>query len=165
MTKNEIKEKENKLIEMAGAFCTQKLDDDYLKLCEKLIRKLGRKRDVPFQRGNLEIWAAAVIYSIGSINFLFDKSFKPYMTAEQISEYFGTKNSTVSNKAREIKDMFNMSPFSSEFSTKRMAESNPFNNFVMVDGFIVSLDTLPLDAQELVKEARARGEDIEFHTK
>ena len=61
MTKNEIKEKENKLIEMAGAFCTQKLDDDYLKLCEKLIRKLGRKRDVPFQRGNLEIWAAAVI--------------------------------------------------------------------------------------------------------
>jgi len=164
MTKNEIKEKEDKLIELTRTFCSQKLDDDYFKICEKLIRKLGRKRDVPFQRGNLEIWAAAVVYSIGSINFLFDKSFQPYMTAEQISEFFGTKNSTVSNKAREIKDMFNMSPFSSEFSTQRMAENNPFNNLVMVDGFIVPIDSLPLDAQEMVREARARGEDIEFHT-
>ena len=164
MTKNEIKVKEDKLIELTRTFCSQKLDDDYFKICEKLIRKLGRKRDVPFQRGNLEIWAAAVVYSIGSINFLFDKSFQPYMTAEQISEFFGTKNSTVSNKAREIKDMFNMSPFSSEFSTQRMAENNPFNNLVMVDGFIVPIDSLPLDAQEMVREARARGEDIEFHT-
>ncbi len=94
MTKQEIIQKEEKLLEMIGAFCAQKLDDDYFQLCEKLIKKLGRKRDVPFQRGKLEIWAAAVVYAIGSINFLFDKSFEPYMTAEQFSEYFGTKNST-----------------------------------------------------------------------
>ncbi|HET54539.1 MAG TPA: hypothetical protein ENN33_04910 [Ignavibacteria bacterium] len=164
MTKQEIKQKEEKLLEMTGAFCTQKLDDDYFQLCEKLIKKLGRKRDVPFQRGKLEIWAAAVVYAIGSINFLFDKSFEPYMTADQISEYFGTKNSTVSNKAREIKDMFDMWHFSPEFSTKRMTESNPFNKMVMVDGFIVPIDTLPDDLQQMVRDARARGEDIEFHT-
>ena len=164
MTKQEIKQKEEKLLEMTGAFCTQKLDDDYFQLCEKLIKKLGRKRDVPFQRGKLEIWAAAVVYAIGSINFLFDKSFEPYMTADQISEYFGTKNSTVSNKAREIKDMFDMGHFSPEFSTKRMVESNPFNKMVMVDGFIVPIDTLPDELQQMVRDARARGEDIEFHT-
>ena len=164
MTKQEIKQKEEKLLEMTGAFCAQKLDDEYFQLCEKLIKKLGRKRDVPFQRGRLEIWAAAVAYAIGSINFLFDKSFEPYMTAEQISEYFGTKNSTVSNKARQIKDMFDMWHFSPEFSTQRMNEQNPFNNMVMVDGYILPLDTLPVDLQEMVKDARSRGEDIEFHT-
>lgn len=42
--------------------------------------KLGRKREVPFQRGKIEIWAAAVVYAIGSPNFLFDKSFEPYMS-------------------------------------------------------------------------------------
>jgi hypothetical protein len=165
MTKQEILEKEDKLLEMTGAFCAQKLDDEYFHLCEKLIRKLGRKRDVPFQRGKLEIWAAAVVYAIGSINFLFDKSFEPYMTADQISEYFGTKNSSVSNKAREIKDMFDMWHFSPEFSTQRMTESNPFYKMVMVDGFIVPIDTLPVDMQQIVRETRAKGEDIEFHTR
>ena len=164
MTKQEIKQKEAKLIEMTSAFCTEMLDDDYLQLCEKLIKKLGRKRDVPFQRGKLEIWAAAVVYAIGSINFLFDKSFEPYMTATDISEYFGTKNSTVSNRAREIKNMFKMNLFSHEFSTQRMTDKNPYNNYVMVDGFIVPLNTLAPKFQEMVKEARARGEDIEFET-
>jgi len=165
MTKQEIKQKEEKLLEMTGAFCAQKLDDDYYQLCEKLVKKLARKRDVPFQRGKIEIWAAAVIYAIGSINFLFDKSFEPYMTTDQISEYFGTKNSTVSNKAREIKDMFDLWHFSPEFSTERMAESNPLNQMVMVDGFIVPINTLSDDLQQMVREARARGGDIEFKTK
>ncbi len=150
---------------MLGVFCTQKLNDEYFQLCEKLVKKLGRKKDVPFQRGKLEIWAAAVIYAIGSINFLFDKSFEPYITPNQISEYFGTKNSTVSNKAREIKDMFNMRYFSPEFSTHSMAESNPMNQMVMVDGFIVPIDTLPDDVQQIVREVRASGQEIEFNSK
>lgn len=156
MTKQEIKQKEAKLIEMTGAFCAQKLDDDYFQLCEKLIKKLGRKRDVPFQRGKLEIWAAAVVYAIGSMNFLFDKSFEPYITANQICDYFKTKNSTVSSKAREIKDMFDMCHFSSEFSTQRMSESNPFNQIVVINGLIVPIETLPDDLQQMVIEARAK---------
>ncbi|MBL7128075.1 MAG: hypothetical protein ISS16_03735 [Ignavibacteria bacterium] len=164
MTKEEIKNKEKQLLELTGAFCAQKLDDDYYKICEKLILKLGRKRDVPFKSGKIEVWAAAVVYAIGSINFLFDKSFEPYLTAEQISEYFGTKNSTVSNKARQIKDMFNMSHLSPEFSTQHMTETNPFNKMVMVDGFIVPLSSIPEDLQELVKKERANGRDIEFNT-
>ncbi|MFO7897160.1 MAG: DUF6398 domain-containing protein [Candidatus Cloacimonadales bacterium] len=164
MNKKEIKLKEEKLLEMTGEFCVQKLDDDYSHLCEKLVKKLGKKIDVPFQRGRLEIWAAAVVYAIGSINFLFDKSFEPYMTAEQISEYFGTKKTTVSNKAKQIKDMFNLWYLSPEFSTQKMIANNPFNNMVVVDGLTIPLESLPADLQEMVKEARARGEDIEFRS-
>ena len=117
-----------------------------------------------FRGGKIEIWAAAVVYAIGSINFLFDKSFEPFMTAEQISEYFGTKNSTVSNKARQIKDMFDMWYFNPEFSTQRMTESNPLNNMVMVDGFIVPLNSIPEHLQEFVRKERAEGRDVEFTT-
>lgn len=165
MDKQEINEKETKLLQITAAFFAQKLDEEYFVLCEKLIKKMGRKRDVPFQRGKIEIWAAAVVYSIGSINFLFDKSFQPYMTTAQISEYFETKSTTVSNKAREIKDMFNLSYYNPEFSIQKMIDSNPFNNMVMVDGFIVSLSTLPDDMQQKVRQARATGNDIEFHTR
>lgn len=164
MTKEEIKNREKQLLELTGTFCAQKLNDDYYQLCEKLILKLGRKRDVPFKRGKIEIWAAAVVYAIGSINFLFDKSFEPYMTAEQISEYFETKNSTVSNKARQIKDMFDMWHFNPEFSTQNMKESNPFNDMVMVDGLIVPLSSIPEELQEMVRNERAKGRDIEFTT-
>ncbi len=86
------------------------------------------------------------------------------MTAAQISEYFGTKNSTVSNKAREIMTMLNISHFDSEFSTQRLIDSNPMNKMVLVDGFIVSIDSLPENVQIMVKEARAEGRDIEIRT-
>ncbi|MEA3494705.1 MAG: DUF6398 domain-containing protein [Bacteroidota bacterium] len=164
MIKEEIKKKEKKLLELTGSFCAQELDDDYYRLCEKLILKLGRKRDVPFKSGKIEIWAAAVIHAIGSINFLFDKSFEPYVTAEQISEYFGTKKSTVSNKARQIKDMLKMGYYDSDFSTQHMTGNNPFNDMVMVNGLIVPLSSIPEDLQEMVKKERAEGRDIEFTT-
>ncbi len=164
MDKKEIKEREKKLLDMTGIFCSKKLDDDYFQLCEKLIKKMGRKREVPFKRGKLEIWAAAVIYAIGSINFLFDKSFEPYITAQQISDYFGTKNSTVSNKARQIREMFNLTMFDNEFATEQMNETNPFNDLVMVDGLIVPLSSIPADLQELVRAERAKGRNIEFTT-
>ena len=164
MDKKEIKEREKKLLDMTGIFCSKKLDDDYFQLCEKLIKKMGRKREVPFKRGKLEIWAAAVIYAIGSINFLFDKSFEPYITAQQISDYFGTKNSTVSNKARQIREMFNLTMFDNEFATEQMNETNPFNDLVIVDGLIVPLSSIPANLQELVRAERAKGRNIEFTT-
>ncbi len=164
MDKNDIKRREKKLLELTGEFCSQKLNDDYLELCKKLIKKMGRKREVPFKRGKLEIWAAAVIYAIGSINFLFDKSFEPYLTSQQICDYFGVNKSTVSNKAGQIRNMFRLTTFDNEFSTQHMTESNPFNDMVMVDGFIVPLSSIPEDLQKLVREERAEGRDIEFTT-
>ncbi len=137
MTKDEIKQIEKELLELTAGFCAQKLDNDYAQLCEKLILKMGRKRQVPFQTGKVEIWAAAVISALGSINFLFDKTFNPYATPDDICNYFGTKKSTVSAKALIIKDMFNMSYYCTEFSTQYMQANNPFNKMVMMDGFIV----------------------------
>ena len=165
MSKEITKEREKLILESVGTFCAQILNEDYFKLCEKLILKMGRKREVPFKRGKIEIWSSAVVYAIGSINFLFDKSFEPYITTNQICEYFGTKNSTVSNKASEIKDMFNLSYFNPEFSTETMTETNPFNNMVMVDGLIVSISSIPVEMQEIVKRERSLGRDIEFQTK
>lgn len=164
MDKKDIKERENKLLEMTGVFCSQKLDDDYFQLSEKLIKKMARKRDVPFKRGKLEIWAAAVVYTIGSINFLFDKSSEPYISAQEISDYFGTKKSTVSNKAGQIREMFDLTIFDNEFATEHIRETNPFNDLVVVDGFIVPLSSIPEVLQKLVKEKRAEGLDIEFTT-
>lgn len=158
------KEKEQMLIELVSNFCQDKLNEEYETLCIELVKKLGRKRNVPFMTGKLEIWAASIIYTIGNLNFLFDKSFEPYIRSSDIHEYFGTKSSTVVAKSKVIRDLLKLDRFNNEFSTNRMSESNPFNQYVMVDGFIVTIDSLPEEYQQMVKDARSRGEDISFTT-
>ncbi len=117
MNDEKTKIRQEQLIELVSTFCDDKLDDEYKHLSIKLVEKMGRKHDVPFKRGKLDIWASAVIYALGQINFLFDASFEPHSTPDEICDYFGTKKSTVSDKARKIRDMFNLTHFDKEFST------------------------------------------------
>lgn len=138
MKDEQTKEKEEKLIEMTSEFCQEKLDEEYEELCVKMIRKMGRKHNIPFKRGKLENWASGIIYALAQINFLFDKSFEPYLTADDICDYFGTKKSTASNKARDIRKMFNIGQFDEEFSTEEIRSQIP--RFTMTpDGFIIPL--------------------------
>ncbi|MCD4783133.1 MAG: DUF6398 domain-containing protein [Candidatus Eremiobacteraeota bacterium] len=141
--KKQIEEKAQKLVEMTSGFCKERLDEDYEGLCKKLILKMSRKRNVPFLTGRLNIWAAAVVYSLGQINFLFDKQTKPYVNADDICGYFKTSRTTTSQKAKKIRDMFKMTYWDAEFSRQQMMDDNPYAKFAMVDGFIVSVDDLP----------------------
>lgn len=136
--KEKIIEKTEKLVELTSKFCIQYLDEDYEQLCKKLILKMSRKREVPFLSGRIEIWAASIIHAIGSINFLFDKSFNPYATAEDICKYFGTSKSTTSQKAKLIRDMFKLESWDKEFSSQYMIQNNPFKDLGIIDGFIVN---------------------------
>ena len=148
--KDLIENKMRGLIEMTVGFCDEYLDEEYKQLCEKLIRKMSRKRNVPFLSGRLEIWAAAIIHALGSINFLFDPSFEPYVSVGGIANYFGPSKSTVSQKAKVIREMFKMRYYDEEFSTTCMEESNPFSDLVMVNELIVDIKTLPPEIQEAV---------------
>lgn len=170
MTREEIKAKEKQLLMMVGDFTRDNIDEEYTELCSNLVKKLGRKHDVPFKRGRLEIWASAVVYAIGQINFLFDNSFEPYLTPDDICNYFNTKKSTVSSKARTIREILKLGHFDKEFSTERMFESNPLNDMLITeDGLIIPKSMLhenkspiiPLDLleeitgvdKEIIKEA------------
>lgn len=135
-------EKKERLLQLVKEFCQQYLDEDYEQLSCKMVEKLGRKRTVPFMRGKLEIWAAGIIHAIGTVNFLFDKSFEPYVSVHEICEYFGTAQSITSQKSNSIRDMFKMGYFGGEFATQRSEQSNPFNQLVSINGLIVPVDFL-----------------------
>lgn len=142
MTKEKLKldTLKKQITELAVGFCREHADSDYADLCEKLINKMARKRTVPFLSGKPEIWAAAVVHALGTINFLFDKNTKPYASVDDIAEYFGTSKSTTAQKSKVIRDMFKMWHFDPEFSTKAMAKNNPLDRIAMVNGFLVMLD-------------------------
>lgn len=140
--KDVIKPIQNRLLEITTSFCKQSLDEEYQMLCENMIEKMARKRRVPFLSGRLELWAAAIVYAIGSFNFLQDKSFKPYASSDDIADFFGVSKSTMRQKAAFIKKMFKMNtPFlDMEFATQRMINNSPFKNLAITkDGFIIPI--------------------------
>lgn len=147
-----IEEKRCWLVDAVAGYCRDYLDDEYRQLCQKLIDKMSRKRNVPFLSGKIEIWAAAVVYAIGQINFLFDKDFEPYTTPDDICNHFGAKKSTVSNKARDIREMFKMRNWDNEFSTSEMRQHNPFNDMVIIDGLLLPKSALPPEILKLLKD-------------
>lgn len=160
-----LKLQQKNIFDLVKEFCSKKLDEEYFELSERLIQKLGRKKNPPYATGQPQIWAAAVIHALGTINFLFDKSFEPYMSIEEINTYFGTNKSTTGTKSKLIRYLLKLDRWDNEFSTKRMQESNPFANLVMVDGLIVPLDTLPEQYLQAVRQARTEGKDISFTTR
>jgi hypothetical protein len=129
------------LVELTREFCRTHIDQEYETLCQKLIEKMARKRSVPFLSGRVDIWAAAIVYAIGSINFLFDKATQPYVTPDTICEHFGVSKSTVGQKAKVIRDMFKMRYYDPNFSTQHMTQANPFKNLGLVNGFLVFRDS------------------------
>ena len=98
---------------------------------------MKRKRQVPFLLGRANTWADGVIYALGQINFLFDRSFEPYVATRDIAEHFGVAQSTVGQKAGKIRDMFSLRYRGPEFSAQMMEDQNPFKRMSMVDGFLI----------------------------
>jgi len=101
------KEKTNEKIEsidsMIEAFGRKHLNTLYTDLAFRLRQMIAKNRKLSIQRGRKEIWAAAIIYAIAQLNFLFDPEMEICISPDEICEFFGAKKSTVSNKAGQIR--------------------------------------------------------------
>ena len=122
------------LMALTGAFCDQHLSAECGELAAKLIRKMGRKREVPFLYGRLETWAAAIVYALCQINYLFDPKAEAHTTPNEIADYFGVGRKYVGVKAKVVRDMFRLRPWDEEFSTQELRDADPAKKVLMVDG-------------------------------
>jgi len=64
---------------VSDAFCKEHLNEEYAKMACKMTATLARKRPSPLVNGQTKSWAAGVLYTLGQVNFLFDKSQIPHM--------------------------------------------------------------------------------------
>jgi hypothetical protein len=83
-------------------FGREELNTLYLGFAIELLNKISRMRKLNIQRGHIEIWAAAIVYVIARLNFLFDPESDVPLSPDTICEYFDTVKSTVGNKAAQI---------------------------------------------------------------
>ena len=139
---------------LTDTLCHNKLNEEYAQLCRAMAAALARKRPSPLVGGHAKSWACAIAYTIGSVNFLFDKSQTPHLRADELCAWFGISKSTGGNKSSQIKQMLKMNWMDTHWTLPSRMDSNPMAWFVMVNGMIMDARNLPRPLQE---EAYRKG--------
>ena len=151
---NAMLDRAQAIMEVTDAACREHLDDEYGRIARRLVARLARKRPSPLARGDVRIWSAGIIYAVGQVNFLFDPTQTPHLTAKQLAERLGVVQTTMANKAGLINRTLGIGIFEPELTRIAMLEQHPMAWIVEVDGFLVDARMLSDDLQD---QARRRG--------
>ena len=89
---------------ITDTFCRERLNEEYGELARFAAAALCRKRPSPLSRGKPKTWACGILYALGQVNFLPDKSFEPHMSLGELCELMGVGKSTGPAKAKVISD-------------------------------------------------------------
>lgn len=138
----------DQIVTITDAFCREHLSGEYAQMCRKLAAALSRKRPSPLARGRIETWSCGIVYAIGSVNFLSDKSFAPYMRMDDLCALMGVSKSTGANKASEIRKLFGMYQFDPTWTLPSLMDQNPMAWMIMVNGLIIDARHAPREIQE-----------------
>jgi hypothetical protein len=137
------------LVKLTDAVCKKHLDQEYAELARDMLAALARKRPSPLSRGRAEGWACAVLYALGSVNFLFDRTQQPHLPAKELCALFGVSPSNASAKARDIERMLRIRTFDPEWYRPSQLQDNPVAwLFETREGLILDARYVPRDLQE-----------------
>jgi len=165
MTKeiNPSLKKQTNIRQLVSDYCEKQLNEEYKKLCLILMNDICDYDEDFFNRGKENIWAASIIWAIGSVNFLTDKTFEPYATLSDICNYFDTKTSTVGQKAGKLRDMFDIDYFNSRYQREESGIADIFGKLLMTEeGFVIPANWLEDNDPAEGDEIRDVEEDEEL---
>jgi hypothetical protein len=132
---------------LTDRFCDEHLDHEYAELARYAIAALCRKRPSPLTSGHPQTWACAVLYALGQVNFLSDKSSAPYMAMADLCNHFGIAASTGGNKAKLVRTALSMHQFDHNWTLPSRLQSSSVPGLIQVDGLIVDARQLPVEIQ------------------
>lgn len=128
------------------------LNEEYAQLARQVTAAMCRKRPSPLLRGRVNTWACGILYSLGFVNFLFDKANEPYMNATSLCGEFGISPSTGSAKSKIIRDALNMVQLDPNWCLPSMMDDNPMAWYIQVNGFMVDVRKTSREIQEIAFE-------------
>lgn len=138
----------SEIIGMIDQFCREHLNEEYAVLCRKLAEKLARKRPSPLLSGKPQTWACAIVRTIGSVNFLDDRTQSPHMKLTAIDKAFGVSTGTGQSKSKAIRDLLEIGPFEPEWTLPSRIDDNPLVWMLSVNGLMMDIRHAPRAAQE-----------------
>lgn len=137
------------IVELTDAFCDQHLNAEYRELARDMAAALARKRPSPLASGQPRTWACGIIYALGQVNFLSDRSMQPFMKMADVCAAFGVNPNTASAKARVISNALGTHQFDPTWTLPSMIDQNPLVWMAEVDGLMVDLRAMPREVQAI----------------
>ena len=140
------------VVALTDQFCKECLNEEYAQLAHQVTATLCRKRLTPLRQGQPRSWASGIIYELGFVNFLFDRSQDPHTNASELCEWFGVSKSTGSAKSKEVRDALHMRQFDPNRCLPSRLDENPLAWMITVNGLIVDARWMRREVQELAYE-------------
>jgi hypothetical protein len=140
------------IVSVIDAVCGQHLNAEYAALGRRLAAALARKRPSPLLRGKPEVWACGIMYALGMVNFLSDKTQVPHMRMEELCAAFGVSPSAGAGKAKTIRELFRMIPLDPRWCLPNLVDQNPMVWMLTVNGVVVDVRSMPREVQEIAYE-------------
>jgi hypothetical protein len=158
MEKAKKDERLKEIKERVVSFCVEYLNEELQGYALRLCDTLGRKRKISIIRGNKEIWAASIIYVIARLNFLFDPENELFLSADTICNFFGTKKSTIGNKATQIEKACSLGIGAQGYCSPEISDA--LTLVELPNGLIIPKNMLP--KPEIMVEFADEKEEREF---
>ncbi len=136
-------------VALTDEFSKHHLNDEYAQLARYATAALCRKRPSPLASGRPNTWACGIIYALGFVNFLFDKSQEPYINATDLCKSFGVSKSTGSARSKVVRDTLSMMQLDPNWCLPSKLDDNPMAWMIMVNGLVVDARQLPREIQEV----------------
>ena len=141
------------IVAHTDGFCNAHLNEEYAQLARQTAAALSRKRPSPLTRGRSDVWACGIVYAVGSVNFLFDRSEEPYLSSADLCKEFGVGQSTAAGKSKTVRDLLGMKWLDPDWCLPSQLDRNPMVWMVMIDDIVVDSRYLNRDVQEVLVAA------------
>jgi hypothetical protein len=139
---------------LINSMCKVHLNDEWADLSCQLAASLARKRPSPLNNQQHQAWAAGIVHALGMVNFLFDRTQKPSITVKELCAAFDVSQSTMTNKSRLIRKIYNMYQFEPDWTLPSKMADNPLVWMISINGFEIDVRYAPVEIQN---EAYRRG--------
>ncbi len=146
---NAMQEKFDGIVAITDDFAKQHLNAEYAQLIRFATAALCRKRPSPLVRGKEKTWACGITHAIGMVNFLFDPSQNPHVSAKEIYNWFGVSSSSGQSKSKQVRDTLDMHQMDLDWCLPSRLDDNPLAWMISVNGFMLDARSAPREVQEV----------------
>jgi hypothetical protein len=140
------------IVALTDAVCRDHLNEEYRDLARAMTAALCRKRPSPLASGQARSWAGGILYALGQLNFLSDRSSQPSMTMAELCAAMGVSPSNASAKSRAVIAALGTNRMDPRWMLRSFTDRNPLIWMVEVNGLLVDLREMPREVQEIAYE-------------
>ena len=141
------------ITELTDIFCLdhlQPLHVEYLLACQGLTAACCQDGSPVVEgKAKAQTWAAAIVYTIGWVNFLSDPGLDPTLTSKQVASAFGISVGTMQGRSLEIREGLDIGHLDPAWTLPSMLIHNPYIWFLENEqGVVVDIRHLPREEQQ-----------------